>query len=289
MRMDPVAEHRSSLPIPNAGLVQRALRETLATTIWLSLVLGGISALLAYALPRIQARFMQRQFIPPGVREFRNAVLGIEAESRSVADVAFSIALVHPIVIALVAAHAIIVCTRILASEVERGTVDVLLALPVTRFQLFVSETVAWLGTAVVLMASVHVGCFVGSRFILPEYRPDFGNLAMVIGNLALVYLVIGASGMLAAVLTDRRLWAVLAVLLLTIFTVLINFLYTLDPALEFTKALRPLSLLEYYKPGPILRDGTLPLGNFAILGAAAAGMWTLAAIVLSRRDVTTL
>lgn len=277
------------LPFPNLGLIHRALRETLWTTLSLSGALFAIAALLAYALPRVQARFMQRQFIPPGVREFRNAVLGIDSTSGSVGDIAFSIALVHPIIIALLAAHAIIVCTRILAAEVERGTVDVLLALPVTRLALFVSETAAWLFTAFIILFSIYAGCYFGSRFINPDYRPNFTNMILVISNLALVYTVIGTFGLLASVTTDRRVRAVLFVMLITIFSVLINFLYTLDPSLEFTKRLKFLSVLDYYKPSAMLSKGTIPWRDFGILAGASMTLWTLAAIRLVRRDVTTL
>jgi ABC-2 type transport system permease protein len=276
-------------PFPNLGLVQRALRETYAATIMLSGVLFAISGLLAYALPRVQARFMERNRMPPQVRAFRDAMLGTDSSLGSVADIAYSIALSHPIVIALLAAHAIIVTTRILAAEVERGTVDVLLALPVTRIQLFVSETFAWLLTGLVAIGAVYGGSYFGSRFIPVEYRPDFGNMLLVMVNLALVYAVIGTSGLFAGVMTDRRTRAVLFVVLMTIFSVLVNFLYTLDPSLAFTKNLRFLSVLEYYKPVAMLRAAEFPWKDAAVLGGAAIVLWTLAAVRMSRRDVTTL
>lgn len=276
-------------PFPNLGLVQRALRETYGATIVLSGVLFAISSLLAYALPRVQARFMSRQFIPPQVRAFRDAVLGTDSTLGSVGDIAFSIALTHPIVVALLAAHAIIITTRILAAEVERGTVDVLLALPVTRIQLFVSETFAWILMGLVAIGAVYGGSYFGSRFIAVEYRPDFRNMLLVMANLALVYAVIGTCGLLSGVMTDRRTRAVLFVVLFTIFSVLVNFLYTLDQSLEFTKSLRFLSVLEYYKPVAMLRAAEFPWKDAAVLSGAAVALWGAAAVRMTRRDVTTL
>lgn len=272
----------------NIGLVQRSLREVIWTTLVLAFISGTVSGLLAYALPRVQARFMQRNFIPPGVRQFRDAIFGFDSTGSSVSDIAFALAWSHPIVIALLAAHAIIVCTRTLAAEVERGTVDVLLALPVSRARLFFSETAAWLLTAAVLLGAVYAGSWTGARFIPPEHRPDFGRLLMVLCNLSLVYGVIGATAMLGGVLTDRRVRAVLATIILTIGSVLINFLYTLDPSLEFTKHLRFLSVLDYYRPVRMLMEGAWPLRDMAILGGAIVALWTAALAVLSRRDVTT-
>lgn len=276
-------------PLPNLGLVQRSIRETYASTLILAGVLFSITSLLAYALPRVQARFAQRGFVPPPIRAFRDAMLGTDSSLGSIADIAYSIVLSHPIVIALLAAHAIIVTTRILAAEVERGTVDVLLALPVTRLQLFVSETAAWLVTALVVLGAVYGGTYFGSRFVPEEYRPDFANMLLVIANLSLVYGVIGTSGLLAGVTTDRRTRAVLFVVLMTVFSILINFLYTLDPSLEFTRRFRVVSILEYYKPAKMLRLGEFAWRDASVLGAASLVIWAFAAVRMSKRDVTTL
>ncbi len=272
----------------NLGLVIRAVREVFWTTVVLAVISGAISGLLAYALPRVQARFMQRNFIPPGVREFRNAMFGFDGAGSSVSDIAFSLAWSHPIVIALLSAHAIIVCTRVLAGEVERGTVDVLLALPVSRLRLFASETLAWALSAALLLGAVYAGSWVGSRFIVEAHRPDFGRLLMVLCNLALVYGVIGTTALFGAIVSDRRVRAVLATIILTVFSVLINFLYTMDPSLAFTKHLKFLSVLDYYRPIRMLMDAAWPWRDMAILGGAIAVLWTSALVVLSRRDITT-
>jgi len=272
----------------NLGLVQRALREILGITLVFAGVLATISGLLAYALPRIQARFMQRQFIPPGVKQFRDAILGLDSTGAGVSEVAFAIAWSHPIVLALLSAHAIMVCTRVLAGEVERGTVDVLLALPVSRLRLLASETLAWLITAGIVLAAVYAGSYVGAQFIKPEYRPDWAKLFMVLCNLSLVYAVIGCAALLVAHYTDRRVRAVLAVIVITIFSLLINFLHTLDPALEFTKQLAFLSFLDYYKPIGMLLSGEWPWKDLGILAGACIALWTGTAVILSRRDVTT-
>ncbi|MDX2132172.1 MAG: ABC transporter permease subunit [Planctomycetota bacterium] len=272
----------------NVGLVRRALREVFWSTVVLALISGAISGLLAYALPRVQARFMSRGRIPPGVRQFRDAMFGFDSTSSSVSDIAFSLAWSHPIVIALLAAHAIIVCTRVLAGEVERGTVDVLLALPVSRMRLFASETLAWSMSGAVLLGAVYAGSWTGARFIEEQYRPDFGRLFMVLCNLALVYGVIGMVAMFGAIVSDRRVRAVLATIILTVFSVLINFLYTLDPSLEFTKHLRFLSVLDYYRPIRMLMEAAWPWRDMGILAGTIGVLWVGALVVLSRRDITT-
>ncbi len=276
------------LGLLNLGLVHRAWREIAWTSLVFALVVGSVSGLLGYALPRIQARFMQRQFIPPGVRQLRDAIFGFDSTGAGVSDIAFALAWSHPIVLALLSAHAIMVCTRVPAAEVERGTIDVLFALPVSRWSVLVSETAAWILSGLLVLGAVYTGSYIGARFIPVEHQPSWSKLAMVLANLALVYALIGCASMLAATVTNRRTWAILAVLIMTVASLLINFLYTLDPSLAFTKRLAFLSFLEYYSPIRVLMGGQWPLRNMTILACAAASIWIVAGIWLNRRDITT-
>lgn len=272
----------------NLGLVLRALREITWPTLVFSGLIGTVCGLMSFLLPRVQAKFMSRGVIPPPLKAFREALFGFDPGNAGVAEIGFALAWSHPVIIAVLTAQAILVCTRVLAGEVERGTIDVLLALPVSRWRLFISETTAWLLSGAVLLGFLFLGSYVGAMFIEPQYRPSWSRLAMVLANLSLVYGVIATSSMLAAVLTDRRARAVLAVIIFTVSSVLISFLYTLDSSLEFTKKLRFLSVLDYYKPVQVLMTGEWPVRDMLWLGGASVVLWVAAGVVLSRRDVTT-
>lgn len=272
----------------NVGLVRRALREIMWSTLVFSGLIGTVCGLMSYLLPRVQAKFVSRGVVPPPLKVFREALFGFDPGNAGVAEIGFAMAWSHPVIVAVLTAQAILVCTRVLAGEVERGTIDVLLALPVSRWRLFMSETAAWLFSGGVLLGCLFLGSYVGAMFIDPQYRPRWSRLAMVLANLSLVYSVIATSSMLAAVLTDRRARAVLAVIILTVFSVLISFLYTLDSSLEFTKKLRFLSVLDYYRPVKVLMTGEWPVRDMLWLGGASVVLWVAAGVVLSRRDVTT-
>jgi ABC-type transport system involved in multi-copper enzyme maturation permease subunit len=269
----------------NLGLVQRSLREMWFTSAVFAGLLGLMSGLMAYALPMVQARFMARGFIPPPVQQFRNVMLGFDATGAGVADVAFSIAWSHPAVLALLFAHAIVVCTRVPAGEIERGTIDVLLGLPVSRRTLWLSETAAWLIMGAGVLGAVYLGSFVGARWVEPQYRPNWGNLVMVLANLALVYGAVGTAAMAAASVFDRRGRAVLLVLVLSVGSLLINFLEILwEPA----KRVSFLSILHYYRPVGMLMRAEWPWRDLSVLGGVALAAWALAGVVTSRRAITT-
>jgi ABC-2 family transporter protein len=179
-----------------------------------------------------------------------------------------------------------LVQTRVPAAEVERGTIDVLLALPVSRWNLYVSETAAWLLTALLTLGAMFGGAYFGAQFIKPEIRevatPDWGRLLMVLANLGLVYVVVGCIASLFTTLIDRRTWAVLCTLVLTLFSLLVSFLHTIDPALEFTKSMRFLSVLDYYKPLAILRSGEWQVRDMTILFSTALTLWIVTGVIFA-------
>jgi hypothetical protein len=268
------------------GLVERALRETWATTLGLCVIAAGVAMLLNRALPNVQARFMQRGFIPPQVQQIRNTILGVQTDINSnAADIAYALAWSHPVLLLPLLAHAIILTTRVPAGELEKGTMDVLLGLPVRRLTLLTSETVAWALSGALVVGSVMLGAWMGTRWVKPELHPDWSELSMVLVNLGMVYAAVGAAGMAVGAWSDKRGRAVLAVMVLTLSSLVISFLALLWEPME---GLGFLSLLHYYRPMNTLQDGAWPVRDLAVLAGVVGVLWAVAAAVLSRRDLTT-
>jgi len=269
----------------NYGLLLRAWRETLGATLVFMIIIGSFGGLLSYALPRVQERFMSRGFIPPGLVQLRNTMMGVDSSASGVAEIAYTMAWSHPVIVALLFAHAIIVTTRVPSGEIQSGTLDVLLGLPISRWELFISETVAWFATASLVVGSMFAGSYIGSFWVKPENQPDWSIMGIVLANLAMVYMVIGVCGLLASVFSDSRGRAVLFVLIFAAASVLINYLELLwEPA----KRISFLSVLHYYRPALILREAAWQWKDMAILGGASVALWTLAGVKLARRDLTT-
>src|SRR5215510_6190106 len=112
----------------NRGLLRRALRETWATTLGFGLVLLGVEAALTFVLTKFGAQISRDML--DFERRIIQAMLGAEMGDRLGPQMLQSIVWVHPVVLALLLAHAIIFGTRVPVAEVDRGTVDVLLSLP---------------------------------------------------------------------------------------------------------------------------------------------------------------
>ena len=270
----------------NLGLIRRAARELWGTTLVFGLAMLAICALLGFALPRFQQQIFQKMGNMPFLQEMRSVMLGADVGNATGAEVPFGIAWSHPVLLAILWAHAIICCTRVPAGEVDRGTIDILLGLPVSRWQVYVSETVAWLGSAFIVLALALIGSLIGMQLAPSDLRPEFSRLLIVIANLFALYAAVGAFAWLMSSLSDRRGRAVTVVLIVLVASFLLNYLALLWPA---ARKVQFLSILDYYRPVFPLRDGKWPLADLTKLSAITAVLWVAGGIVFSRRDLSTL
>ena len=270
----------------NRGLIRKAAHELWGTTLVFGVAMLAICALLAFALPRFQQQIFSRLSSMPFLQDVRSAMLGTDVGNANGPEVPFGIGWSHPVLLAILWAHAIICCTRVPAGEVDKGTIDVLLGLPVSRWQVYVSETAAWLGSGVIVFALALGGSLIGMQFAPPELRPELWRLLIVIVNLFVLYAAVGGFAWLMSSLSDRRGRAVTAVLIVVVASFFLNYLALLWPAAQRVQFL---SILNYYRPIFPLRDGAWPVADLAKLGCLAAALWAAGGVVFSRRDLSTL
>src|SRR6059036_376433 len=171
-------------PTMNRGLLIRAFRESWPTTLLLGLVLMGVEAAMAFVLPKFGSQMSEQWLQLDFARGIMQAMLGTEIGDRLGPQMFQSIAWVHPVALALTWAHALVSCTRVPAGEVDRGTADVLLGLPVSRWEVFLSETMVWLACGAAILAAALAGNLLGAHGLPPERRPQLLRLFIVLANL---------------------------------------------------------------------------------------------------------
>ncbi|MHC5008366.1 MAG: hypothetical protein ACYTGF_13520 [Planctomycetota bacterium] len=118
----------------NRGLLIKSMREAAAATAILCVALLLIEVILASVLPTMWNEFsgmlLQIEFIQTIIK----ALLGTDIGDMLGPEAIMAIAWVHPVVLAIIWTHAIVLGTRVPAGEIDRGTIDVLLGLPVSRW-----------------------------------------------------------------------------------------------------------------------------------------------------------
>lgn len=269
----------------NRGLLVRALRESWPATLVLGLVLAAVEAALGFILPRFGSQLSQEWLQMGMIRGLLQAMLGTRIANQLGPEMFHSIAWVDPLPLALMWAHAMISCTRVPAGEVDRGTVDVILGLPISRWELFLSETLVWLGCAVLLLLAALTGNLLGSLGLPPAARPHLGKLLMVLFNVFCLYWTIGGLAWLISSVSERRGRALTIVFLIILALFLLNYLAEFWQPLEHIVFLSP---LHYHRPVEVMSTGTWPWRDLLVLLGAGAVMWLAAGVIFSRRDLAT-
>ena len=134
------------------GLLLKTWHEVWLMTLLFGLALMAIIALLTFVYPQFQEELLEVFDRLPFIRPMITAMLGSEVGDQLNAETLQAILWVHPIVLTLLWAHAIVFCTRVPAGEIDLGTIEVLLGLPVSRRQIYYSETLAFLAAGLVIL-----------------------------------------------------------------------------------------------------------------------------------------
>ncbi|MFV2068542.1 MAG: ABC transporter permease subunit [Pirellulales bacterium] len=270
----------------NTGLLLKATREVWPVTVVCGGVLAVVEGLLAYVMPtfaeQMSINLTQIEFI----RHLVQAMLGAELAGRLGPEMALSIPWTHPVVLAVAWAHAVICSTRVPAAEIDGGTADILLTLPVSRWQIMISETIVSMTAGLVILGMLVLGNLMGNSLIADGPDVDTWRRTAVAANLYCLYLSVGGIAWLACSLSSRRAHAITAVFLILVASFLLNYL---APFWEAAKTVSGLSLLVYHRPLPVLRDGVCPWHDMAILLALASSLWLAAGTIFARRNICTV
>ena len=171
---------------------------------------------------------------------------------------------------------------RATAGEEEQGTLDLLLANPISRRRLVLDKLAALAGEVAILAFVLWVALLVGVESIGMNVSP--GHLAAATFAAALLAFAFGAVALFLGAALGRR---GAAIGIATAAAIAAYLLSSLAELVGFLKPLRGASPFYHYAANDALRAG-LALGNIGfllLLGAAAA---VAAVIAFERRDLAT-
>jgi ABC-2 type transport system permease protein len=205
-----------------------------------------------------------------------------------------TIGYVHPLLLTILSVWAIGRASGAIAGELDKGTMELLLAQPLARWRLVVSHFAVDCLTIPLLCGCLWAGTALGSNvFGLIEltardpkpidpilFGPALVNVAALLFAISGYTMAISSAGRFRT-----RVLGIAVVLALLQF--LINLLGQTWPAIEF---LRPWTVFYYYQPqGLILNlDGTMNEATRNVLTLAAVGVvgYVAALVIFCRRDL---
>ncbi|HEU4736091.1 MAG TPA: ABC transporter permease subunit [Solirubrobacterales bacterium] len=195
---------------------------------------------------------------------------------------AITLGLQHPLAIAFLGIFAIGSTTGAVAGEREKGTLEVLLARPLSRTTVYVTLAVAIVVLLSLVLLALLGGQVAGVAIQGLTDELDLGAMPLVLANGLLLWGAFAAFGLAASVTFGRHAPALglsLAYLLVNYFLEILGSLWT-DVAWS-----QEYSLFHHFQPGEILEGSADPI-DFLILGVAVIVPVVYALIVFPRRDL---
>lgn len=272
-----------------------------------------IVALLLFLFQLLWGRVTQRivheilpslgQFVPPqqildtvfaGPGKIIQALVGGETIQFTEAPHALSVSYIHPVTQIILCVWAVGRAAGAIAGEIDRGTMELLMAQPIRRGQVLRAHLIVELITLPILCLSMWAGTWTGAAWVgfldaeVPSHRVDPWLFAP--GLLAVAALVFAVSGMTMALSAGGRFRG--RVLGLAVVVTLLQFLINVIAQLwEPMEVMRPFTLFYYYQPQKIMlhadwhSDMTV-WRSLAVLFAVGAAGYVLAWAIFRRRDL---
>ena len=195
---------------------------------------------------------------------------------------AITLGVQHPLAIAMIAIFAVGGAATAVAGERARGTLEVLLARPISRLTLYWSILLALLVAVLIVLAAILGGMVTGAAIQGVSDELDLGQMPLVALNGFGLWAAFTTFALAASVSFDRpgpAIGIALAYLLVNYFLEILGSLWA-DAAW-----LQEYSLFHHFDPGAIL-TGDASTSDLAIVFVAALVPIIYAVIVWPRRDL---
>jgi ABC-2 type transport system permease protein len=189
---------------------------------------------------------------------------------------------IHPISVGLGLFFAVGFAGAAIAGERQRGTLEVLLARPVSRRRTYVTALAASLLFVAVTTLALTVGALVGAAIVgrVAELGP--GNLPVLWLNASLLFGAVAAISLAASVSFDRLTPALGLSLAFVLVSYFLDVIGELWPDAAF---LQPYSVFHYLDARAAL-TGLADPADFAVLAGVIAVAVGYALVVFPRRDL---
>ena len=195
---------------------------------------------------------------------------------------AVTLGLQHPLFLALMGIFAVGLASTVVAGERQRGTLEVLLARPISRRRVYVTLAVATLVLVAILVAVTLGGMLIGASIQGVQDELELSGMPLVWLNGFLLWASFAAVG-LAASVTFNRSGPALGLTLA--YVVVMYFLEVLGSLWADAEPLQVYSLFHHFQPKEILAGDPAAL-DFVLLAALTVAAVLYALVVFPRRDI---
>ncbi len=184
------------------------------------------------------------------------------------------------IAVIIVGAYVFSFARSIISGELKDGTLELLLSQPVERWKVISTQVIIMLAGIISIIVSIVVSVFIfGTAFKLSV---SYSGFAAYIPVAFSFFFCIGGYTLLLTAIFPKR--GTIAAIGLTLVLYMINFAANVAEPIQ---GLRFLSIFNYYDPAHVLKTGTPPAADIAVLLAVGVLCYTAATIKFERMNIT--
>lgn len=191
----------------------------------------------------------------------------------------------HPITLVVIMAFVVVIVTDVIVGQIDRGTIDLILATPLTRLKMMTTIILVSLVGGALLVAAMLAGTGLGLHYTQLVTPVKFSSIVICAINVYVLYVCVLGCAVFISSLSSIRSWAVGWAIGISLASYLLHFLaewWSLAAKISF------IGPLKYFHPVRIAATGQWPSRDLAVLGAAGAVLMVTATIIFCRRNITT-
>ena len=269
----------------NSAIFWKTARDSAAMLIFAAIAIAGFVVLFTWSMVDMGEElmaFVQKFEFLKKIFEFG---LGIDVSGDVSINVLLSACFTHAMVFILSWSFIISTTSRVTVGEVERGTADLLLTLPVNRHEVYFSTSLVWILAAVILAFCPIVGIWIGTQILTIEGPIELSKyVAPAINSLCLLWAIGGISSMVSSILNRRGL----AIALVSGFLIVSAMLNFVEAFIEAIQRIRFIGMLSYFRPVDVVRNGEWPITHMFVLLGIAITCWVVGLVVFCKKDIPT-
>lgn len=194
-----------------------------------------------------------------------------------------SLGMTHPVVLALLTSSALLVAAGSVATEVERGTIDLVLTRPVGRLRFLAAKAVASIVAVTAAEAGGLVAVLIARETIAQVAGLPLVSVVRAFGGSWLLFVGVAMLGVLVSAASSLRGRAIGITVGIVVAWFFLNFIALL---IDGISPLRFASPFHYFRPIDLLA-GTAPAGDFVVLAAIPLIAAVAAGFRFTHRDLT--
>ena len=267
----------------NRAIFVKTTKDSLPVGLLTGIGTIGFVVLFVFAMVNMGKEVLQFIGQFPFLKNIFEMSLGISVSGDISMDVLLAVCFTHGVVLILGWSLVISTVTRVSVGEVERGTADLLLSLPVSRLSVTASTTAVWVIFAGILAICPLIGVWIGSIICTEGDEVRMVKFLPAVVNLFALHLAVGGLCTLVSAITNRRGTAITIVVAVALVSVTLNFV---EPFISLIKQIRFIGLLHYFRPVDIVRIGAWPWKEILALSGFGIACWVVGAVIFCRKDI---